>query len=93
MFEKRLESDWIQGKVLRSQSLTSQKAIKGGGAEGQMAERSDGRKQETPERDVERWIMMMKKKEEGVGGGEVMIGQHPEANRSSSEAAEGRGWS
>lgn len=32
-----------------------------------MAERSDGRKQETPEREVERWIMMMKEEEEGEG--------------------------
>lgn len=63
-----------------------------------MAEWSNGRKQETPEGGVERWIMMMKEEEEEcvslcvcVCGGGVMIGQHPEANRSSREAAERKG--
>lgn len=54
-----LESDLIRRTDLKSPKLGSfqtgtQKAIKGGGAEGQMAKRSDGRKQETPERERER---------------------------------------
>lgn len=56
--------DSEEGSVKLKFDIRIPKGHSRGGAAGQMAERRDGRKQETPEKGVERWIMMMKEEEE-----------------------------